>query len=376
MSQPMLIETSLEEMERMQASDLFIRADAPPTFRVFGEIRRSELPAPTEDDIRAFMTNVLTPVAFEQFAQSPDIDVACSIKSAGRFRINFFMHQGRLGMAARLIPSGAVEFDTLGLPQSIRDMADAPSGLILVVGPTGCGKSTTLAALIHHINSTRKAHIVTIEDPIEFVHEEIQSLIHQRQVGSDTVSYSTALRHVVRQNPDVILIGEMRDADAVQTALSAALTGHLVLTTLHTSNVVQSVDRMLNYFEPEARAQAQVDLAMTLVGVASMRLLPRLDKAGRCAAVEVLLATPLVRKLISDWNLAELYDLMKRSNDAGMCTLNQSLVSLCREGLISPPIAMHATVNPDELRLNLQGMYTGIDSIDMRTSNKKTQDDE
>jgi len=372
----MLIETSLEEMERMQASDLFIRADAPPTFRVFGEIRRSELPAPTEDDIRAFMTNVLTPVAFEQFAQSPDIDVACSIKSAGRFRINFFMHQGRLGMAARLIPSGAVEFDTLGLPQSIRDMADAPSGLILVVGPTGCGKSTTLAALIHHINSTRKAHIVTIEDPIEFVHEEIQSLIHQRQVGSDTVSYSTALRHVVRQNPDVILIGEMRDADAVQTALSAALTGHLVLTTLHTSNVVQSVDRMLNYFEPEARAQAQVDLAMTLVGVASMRLLPRLDKAGRCAAVEVLLATPLVRKLISDWNLAELYDLMKRSNDAGMCTLNQSLVSLCREGLISPPIAMHATANPDELRLNLQGMYTGIDSIDMRTSNKKTQDDE
>jgi twitching motility protein PilT len=245
-------------------------------------------------------------------------------------------------------------------------MADAQSGLVLVVGPTGCGKSTTLASLVHHINTRRAVHVVTIEDPIEFVHAEQRALIHQRQVGYDTESFVTALRHVVRQAPDVILIGEMRDADTMTTALSAALTGHLILSTLHTTNVVQSVDRILNYFPPHARPQAQADLADTLVGIVSMRLLPLADGSGRVPAVEILRGTSTVRRLIKEGQFVELYDLMKRSGDAGMCTLNQSLVAHVQSGRVAHEDAIPHAPNPDEFRLNLQGMFTGIDSIDLR----------
>ena len=278
--------------------------------------------------------------------------------------------RGALALAARAIPSGGVEFDSLNLPSSILEMADATSGLILIVGPTGCGKSTTLAALLHHINRTRAEHIMTIEDPIEFVHDEVKCLIHQRQVGYDTESFSVALRHVVRQAPDVILIGEMRDRDTMETALSAALTGHLILSTLHTTNVVQSVDRILNYFPPEARTQVQADLAVTLVGLVSMRLLPRADAVGRIPAVEILRGTPTVRRLITEGELTELYDVMKRSDDVGMMTLNHSLVELTRQGAVDEATALRYAPNTDEFQLNLQGMYTGIDSIDLRTSDE------
>jgi twitching motility protein PilT len=227
--------------------------------------------------------------------------------------------------------------------------------------------------LVHHINSTRLAHIVTIEDPIEFVHEEIRSLIHQRQVGYDTESFATALRHVVRQSPDVILIGEMRDTDTMQTALSAALTGHLILSTLHTTNVVQSVDRILSYFPPDARAQTQTDLATTLVGIVSMRLLPKADGSGRIPAVEILLGTPTVRRLIKEGEFVEIYDFMKRSQDVGMCTLNQSLVELVRSGKVTEEEALPHAPNPEEFRLNIQGMFTGIDSIDLRAKKKKDE---
>ena len=366
----------LVRMIDMGASDLFLRPDCPPAYRVRGAVVRSDIPAPADNDMRRYVDQVLTPIAREKFSTCPDIDAARTVDGKGRFRVNIFMHQGRLGMVARLVPLGAVAFETLNLPQSILDMADAASGLILVVGPTGCGKSTTLASLIHQINATRASHIVTIEDPIEFVHEEIKSLIHQRQVGYDTESFATALRHVVRQSPDVILIGEMRDADTVQTAMSAALTGHLVLTTLHTANVVQSIDRMLNYFPPEARAQAQADLAATIVGMVSMRLLPRADGHGRVAAVEVLIGTPTIRRLLAEGALAEIYDMIKRGKDRGMLTLNQSLVDLCKAGLVDEEIAARYAPNVDEFRLNMQGMYTGIDSIDLRTEQDDDEDEE
>ncbi|MBI5724129.1 MAG: PilT/PilU family type 4a pilus ATPase [Planctomycetes bacterium] len=360
------LERCLLEMLAMRASDLYLRPGGSPAFRVMGKIVRSDLPAPTAQQMQGWVDAVLPPVARTAFQNSPDADAAYSISGKGRFRISIFSHQGQIAMAARLIPMGAVEFGSLGLPKAILEMADAQSGLILIVGPTGCGKSTTIASLIHHINSTRQGHIITIEDPIEFVHEEIKSLIHQRQVGFDTESFATALRHVVRQSPDVIMIGEMRDADTIQTAMSAALTGHLVLSTLHTTNVVQSVDRMLNYFPPDARQQAQADLAVTLVGMASMRLLPRKDGAGRVPAVEILRATPTVRRIIAENKLAELYDIMKRSADAGMSTLNGSLVKLCRDGIVDKEIAERYAPNRDEFRLNMQGMFTGVDSIDMR----------
>jgi twitching motility protein PilT len=363
-------------MLELGASDLYLRAASPPAYRVSGKIIRTDLPQLSEQQMRACADSILTGVARERFASCPDMDIAYTLPGKGRYRINLFLHQGRLGMVARLIPLASVEFERLNLPPAILEMAQTSSGLILVVGPTGCGKSTTLAALLHYINATREDHIVTIEDPIEFVHDEIKSLIHQRQVGYDTESFATALRHVVRQSPDVILIGEMRDQDTVQTALSAALTGHLILSTLHTTNVVQSVDRMLNYFPPEARAQAQADLAATLVGIVSMRLLPRKDGAGRVPAVEVLRGTATVRRLIAENALSELYDIMKRSADVGMQTLNRSLVELCKAGLVDERVALRQAPNPDEFRLNIQGMYTGIDSIDLRTEKPEEPDDD
>lgn len=363
----------LVKMLELGASDLFLRSSSPPAYRIHGKIQRTDLPAPSEEDMRTSFDKILTPVAKRRFDESPDIDIAYTLLGKGRFRVNLFMHQGRLGLAARSIPLGNVEFKTLNLPDVVLKMADAHAGLILIVGPTGCGKSTTLAALVHHINSTRLAHIVTIEDPIEFVHEEIRSLIHQRQVGYDTESFATALRHVVRQSPDVILIGEMRDIDTMQTALSAALTGHLILSTLHTTNVVQSVDRILSYFPPDARVQAQTDLATTLVGIVSMRLLPKADASGRIPAVEILLGTATVRRLIKEGEFVEIYDFMKRSQDVGMCTLNQSLVELVRSGKVTEEEALPHAPNPEEFRLNIQGMFTGIDSIDLRLKKKKDE---
>ena len=373
-SQVESLEQLLLRMVELGSSDLYLRADVPPVYRVRGKITRTDLPAPTNETMQAYVEHILTPLAREGFEKSPDVDVAYTIAGRGRFRINLFLHQGLLGLVARLIPLGAVDFGGLHLPRAVLEMAGAPSGLVLIVGPTGCGKSTTLAALIHHVNSTREAHIVTIEDPIEFVHEEIKSIITQRQVGYDTQSFATALRHVVRQSPDVILIGEMRDRDTMQTAISAALTGHLVFSTLHTTNIAQSIDRMLSYFPPGARKQAQADLAATMIGMVSMRLLPTADGKGRVPSVEVLKGTPTVRRLIAEGALAEIYDTMKRGKDVGMMTATQSLVELCKEGLVDEDTALRYAPNPDEFRLNMQGMYTGIDSIDLRTEDRESDD--
>jgi len=353
------------------ASDVFLRAGSPPAYRVSGSVVRSGDAAPDAAAMDAFVRQVLPPMALERFARTADADAAYAVPGMGRFRVSLFRHQGALGLVARMIPVGAVEFASLGLPASILNMAEARSGFILVVGPTGCGKSTTLAALVHHINTTRKAHLMTVEDPIEFVHEEKMALVHQRQVGCDTESFAAALRHVVRQSPDVILIGEMRDRETMETALAAALTGHLILSTMHTTNVVQSVDRMLNYFPAEAHRQVRADLATSLVGMVSMRLIPRADGKGRAAATEILSATPTVRRILAEGSLAELYDVMKRGTDAGMMTLNQSLVRLCSSGAISAAEALRHTNNPDEFKLNMEGMYTGIDSIDLRTEDHR-----
>lgn len=348
------------------ASDLFLETDAPPAYRVHGKVVRTRLPAPTAADMQRYIDSILTPVAKQRFENSPDLDMAYTLPGKGRFRINLFMHQGQLGLVARAIPLQKLSWDELGLPPVLREMADQKQGLILVVGPTGCGKSTTLAAMLQHIYEKRAEHIVTIEDPIEFVHQPAQGLVHQRQVGVDTESFATALRHVVRQNPDVVMLGELRDTDTIQTVFSAALTGHLILSTLHTSGVAQSIDRMLNYFDPAARRQAQTDLATTLVGIVSMRLIPRADGLGRVPAFEILRATPTVRRLLIENRLIELHDIMKRSSDVGMCTLNQSLVHLTNQGLIDAETATRYAPNREEYQLNIEGMYTGVDSIGVR----------
>lgn len=361
-------------MIEARASDLFLRSGGAPAFRIQGQIVRTDLPVPTPENMQQFMDEFLTPIAKERFIATGDLDVSHLIPGLSRFRINLFRHEGQIGLVARAIPQGKLDIDELNLPRTILDMANAASGLIIVVGPTGCGKSTTMAAMINHINETRNGHIVTIEDPVEFVHEEKKCLIHHRQVGFDTKSFSIALRHVVRQNPDVILIGEMRDSETVKTALTAAFTGHLILTTLHTMSAVQSIDRILNFFSSDARLQARQDLANTLVGVISMRLLPMRHLNQRIPALEILRGTPTVKKLIMEGRLSDIYDIMKRNVDRGMCTFNQSLLRLSREHKIDPEAALRMSPNPDELKLNMQGMFTGVDSIDLRAG-KRNEDD-
>jgi twitching motility protein PilT len=363
-------------MLEMKASDLFLRTEGAPALRINGTIVRTNYPTPSPDKMRTFVDEIVTPIALERFNSSGDLDIAHTIPGLSRFRINLFHHGGQIGLVARAIPQGKLDIEKLNLPKTILELAEARSGIILVVGPTGCGKSTTMATMVNHINRTRNGHGVTIEDPIEFVNEEEQCLIHQRQVGFDTKSFSIALRHVVRQNPDVVLIGEMRDRDTVKTALMAALTGHLILSTLHTTGVVQSVDRMLNYYSADSRAQARQDLANTLVGIVSMRLLPMKHLQDRVPALEILKGTPTVKRLISEGRLTELYDIMKQNKDRGMSTFNQSLLQLTREHKIDPAIALKVSPNPDELRLNMQGMFTGIDSIDLRGKSKDDDEDE
>lgn len=366
----------LQKMVLMKASDLFLRTEGKPALRIQGTIVRTQYPTPTPEKMKEYVDSILTPIAKDRFYSTGDIDISHSVPGLSRFRINLFRHGGQIGLVARAIPQGKLNVEDLNLPKTILEMADSPSGLILVVGPTGCGKSTTMAALVNHINRTRNGHIVTIEDPVEFVHEEHKCLIHHRQVGFDTRSFAVALRHVVRQNPDVVLIGEIRDSDTVQTAITAALTGHLILTTLHTTSAVQSLDRILNYFTADSRIQARQDLASTLVGIISMRLLPMKHLRERIPALEILRATPTIRKLISEGKFSEIYDVIKRNSDRGMCTFNQSLLRLSREHKIDPATALHASPNPDELRLNMQGMFTGIDSIDMRTRKTDEEDDD
>lgn len=365
----------LLRMIELNASDLYLRAAHPPAFRINGKIHSLNDPAPTDEQMKIWTRSVMTPLASERFEKTGDMDVAFLLEGKARYRINLFMASGRIGIVARLIPIETISFPNLNLPESILDMADATHGFVLVVGPTGCGKSTTLAAMIDHINRSRYAHIVTIEDPVEFYHTEKKSLIHHRHVGFDTETFASAIKHVVRQSPDVVLIGELRDADSIQSAFSAALTGHLILSTLHTTSVVQSVDRMLGYFPPESRKQAQLDFASTLVGIVSMRLLPRADGKGRVPALEILLGTPTVRRIIADGAFAQLYDIMKRSPERGMCTFNQSLLELCNHNLIEPDLALRISPNPEELRLNIQGMFTGIDSIDMRPLDEDDEDE-
>jgi len=369
------LKSYLKQMVEMRASDLFLRTDGPPALRINGTIVRTNYPIPTTEQMATFVDEILTPVGKNNFDSTGDLDIAYTIPGFFRFRINLFRHSGQIALVARAIPQGKMDVDKLNLPSTILEMADTPSGIIIVVGPTGCGKSTTMAAMVNYINNNRNGHIVTIEDPIEFVHEENKCLIHHRQVGFDTKSFSVALKHVVRQNPDVILIGEMRDQDTVQTALTAALTGHLILTTLHTTSAVQSVDRILNYFSAEAKHQARNDLANTLIGIISMRLLPMMHKGSRIPALEILRGTPTVRRLIAEGQLSQLYDIMKQNVDRGMCTFNQSLLKLSQEHKIDPALAIKTSPNPDELKLNMQGMFTGIDSIDLRANPSADRDD-
>jgi twitching motility protein PilT len=346
-------------------SDLFITAGKCAYLRKFGKV----IPAPSqeiinEDDINSFRQEVLLPGAEQKYQDEGSFDAGITLEKSERFRLNFLTQQGKPALVARPVPLAAnLSFKELNLPDTIRDLAEKPRGLILVAGSAGSGKSTTLAAMINHINKNYEKHVVTIEDPIEYIHHDEKSLITQREVGADTISFSDALKNVVRESPDVIVIGEMRDLATMQTAITAALTGHLVISTIHTADSVQSIERIVNHFPEHLRKQAADDLALALEGVLAQRLLPRDDREGMVPAVEILKGTPMIRNMIADRNFKGLEEAIKRGGEEGMVTFNRALFKLVKDGVINVETGAIAASNREEFMLLVRGMESGIETF-------------
>jgi pilus retraction protein PilT len=356
------IPSLLEAVSNMEASDIFLSEDRPPHARIHGQVHRLKLPPLRRELIDGFLRDILMESQYLLFQETGDLDAGYTLRQGVRFRLNLARQQGKLSIVARSLPSGDVGFDELGLPEILAKLSQESRGIILVTGATGSGKSTTLASMLHHINKTRRVHVVTVEDPIEFVHTDIRARITQREVGTDTRSFHEALRRVVRQSPDVILIGEMRDRETISVAMSAALTGHLVLATVHTIDTSQTLQRLMSYYPEEMRAQVSVDLSMSLQGIISQRLVPRADGEGRAVAVEVLSNTPTVAQLLREQRYSDLDDILRNSRTADLTSFNASLVRLVRRGEITEEIARAYSSNPDEFTLLVQGMGSGRQS--------------
>ena len=354
------IERLLDAMEEWGASDLFVCEGKPPAVRLHGSVVPLKVAPTSAQELQSFLEQSVSAVALERFEKTGDLDAGFSLDGLRRFRFNLALQQGRTSLVVRALPSGELTFQELGLPQSLVRMAAMPRGLVLVTGATGSGKSTTLAAMIHHINATRRAHIVTLEEPIEFVHHDIHGRITQREIGVDTVSFEIALRQVVRESPDVILIGEMRDLATMNVALQAALTGHLVLASLHTMDACQTLQRIMSFFPAHQRSQIALDLSLSLQGIVSQRLLPRRANDGRVAAAELLTVTPAASKLIREQAFDDLADLMKRARDPAILTFDQSLLDLYKRDVVDFDTGLAYATNPEEFSLAAQGMQTGV----------------
>lgn len=333
------------------ASDLIITANCPPILRINGEMRMLAGDAMTPDETKRVVYGVLDDAQIAQFESEKELDFSLFVKGQHRFRGNAFVQRGCIGAVFRLIPDRIPGLAELGLPAVLEEFALAPQGLVLVTGPTGHGKSTTQAAMIDIINENRRCHIVTIEDPIEFVHRGKKSIIEQREVGLDTKSFSGALRHVLRQAPDVVLIGEMRDLDTIGAALTAAETGHLVITTLHTNDAVQSIDRLVDVFPPHQQNQIRSQLALSLLAVVAQRLIPRADNKGRVVGVEIMRNIAATAHLIRDGKIHNIYTVMETHAREGMCTMDASLKQLYLQGAISRDEAKRRMRNPEHLSI-------------------------
>ena len=366
----------LNAAARSEASDLFISAGKPPYVRQLGKVLPVEGVPVTAEEIEAFRRKVLLPGAEEKFNSCGSYDTGFSLEQGFRFRINFLIQQGLPGMVARPVQLGSdLSFEKLQLPGIIRELSDLPRGLILIAGSAGSGKSTTMAAMINHINHHYEKHIVTIEDPIEYIHQDIKSLITQREIGADTTSFSEALTNVVRESPNVIVIGEMRDLVTMQTAVTAALTGHLVISTVHTADTVQALERIINHFPEHLRRQAADDLSLALEGVIAQRLVAREDQPGMIPAVEILRATPVVRSLIADRNFKDLETAIRRGHEDGMITFDRALCEMQKSGKISLETGRIAASNPDEFLLLSKGMESGIETFRDLTGKEESDTD-
>jgi twitching motility protein PilT len=340
----------LHQAAEQNASDLFLKAGVPPAFRLNGRISPLPLPPLTPDEVRDLAYGIMNKQQIARFEQRHELDLAFTLEGVARFRANVYQQRGSIGTVLRVIPLAMPTLDDLGMPPVLKELPKQRQGLILVTGPTGSGKSTTLAAMINQINATRKTNIVTIEDPIEFVHEDKEAIVSQREVGLDTDSFTAALKYVVRQSPDVILIGEMRDVETMNVALQASETGHLVFSTVHTPSAGETMDRIVNMFPPHDKPQISLRLATSLRGIVSQKLVPRIDGTGRIAAVEVMIATPTIAKLIEEGRFGQLYSAIAEGGYWGMQTMNQCLVRYLRAGLISEEDALGYAGNLTELR--------------------------
>jgi twitching motility protein PilT len=346
----------LRHLAAADGSDLHLKVGSPPRIRVNGNLTRlngEESPQPAELEVIA--REIMSERIWDKFEDSWEADFAYAILDLGRFRVNAYRQRGSVGMVFRLVRSGARSFDALGLPEAVRRLADEQRGLVLVTGPTGSGKTTTLAAMIDHINHTRECHIVTVEDPIEVLHRDEMASISQREVGFDTQGFLIALRSAMREDPDVILIGEMRDPETVATALSAAETGHLVLSTLHTVDAVETINRIVDFFPANQHRQARITLAGSLKGTICQRLVPTADGASRVPALEVMIVNGRIQQTIIDpAKGADIAQVIREGEYYGMQTFDQSLVSLLEQSVIDLRAATESSSNPHDLRVALQ----------------------
>jgi len=340
----------------LNASDLHITTGLPPVIRLHGELRALDYPKLLPNDTRELIYSIMTQEQRDVFERNWEYDFSYSIPGKGRFRVNVYYQRGSVAAAFRTIPAKVPTIEELRLPPVVQEFAMKPRGFVLVTGPTGSGKSTTLAALINIINETRSCHIITIEDPIEFLHPHKKSVINQREVGTDTRSFANALKYALRQDPDVILIGEMRDLETIQTALTAAETGHLVFATLHTVDAPQTIDRIIDVFPPHQQQQVRIQLAGCLQGIISQQLLPTADGKGRVVACEILVATAGIRNLIREGKTHQIYTAIQTGQKYGMQTLDMALADLVRRGWITYDTALEKCQDPQVLKQLIRGV--------------------
>lgn len=350
----LMIEDLMEQLIEMGGSDLHLSAGLPPYFRLSGKLTPIGDEPMTSEQCQRLIFSMLNNTQRKNLEQNWELDCSYGVKGLARFRVNVYKDRGTYAACLRALSSKIPSFDKLGLPDVVREMSEKPRGLILVTGPTGSGKTTTLAAMIDLINRTRAEHILTVEDPIEFVYEPIKSLIHQRQLGEDTKSFANALKAALREDPDIILVGEMRDLETIALAISAAETGHLVFGTLHTSSAAQTVDRIIDVFPSERQQQVRVQLSNSLVAVFSQTLVPRKNpkpgEFGRIMAQEIMVVTPAISNLIREGKTSQIYSAIQTGGKLGMITLEKVLADLYKAGAISFESAMSKTSRPDELQ--------------------------
>ncbi len=338
----------LEEMVGMNASDLHLTVGSPPVIRVDGKLQRTKHDVLNSEQTKKLAYSMLNEKQKMKFEQNSELDFSFGIEQMSRFRCNVFMQRGNVAVVLRQIPYEILSFEQLGLPKVIAEFANLPRGLILVTGPTGSGKSTTLASIIDKINKERAVHIITVEDPIEYLHRHQKALVNQREVYSDTNSFSTALKYALREDPDVVLIGEMRDLETIESALSISETGHLAFATLHTNSAAESINRIVDSFPTNQQEQIRVSLSFSLQAIVSQTLIPRIG-GGRTVAMEIMIATPAIRALIRDDKIHQLYSMIQSGQKYGMKTMNQSLAELYETGKIAINDAMNYSSNTQEL---------------------------